>query len=426
MKSLDTVVLVGAQYGDEGKGKIVDILSQNADMVVRPQGGNNAGHTIVKDDKTYKLHLIPSGILYPNCQCIIGCGTVINPKAILQEMQSLQDLGISLDQLKIDCRAHVTMPYHIIQDGLHEQSLVNNIGTTKKGIGPTYMDKSNRIGLRMCDLVDTDTFAKKIRQIIDFKNKYIGRLYDSSEKIDADQVIQEYTEYGKQLRQYVIDTTIPLYQSIKQGKRVLFEGAQGTLLDIDIGTYPYVTSSHPVAGGACVGAGIGPTLISQVIGVAKAYTTRVGSGPFVTELHDDIGRHIQTIGCEIGTTTGRTRRVGWLDCIILRYAVRVNGCTSIAINKLDTLTGIKTLKIATSYRYKDRELTEFVADVRDLSDCTPVYIEMPGWEQDISQCKSFEQLPKQAQDYINMIQKLIDCPISMIGVGPDREQNIYR
>ncbi|MCL1945193.1 MAG: adenylosuccinate synthase [Firmicutes bacterium] len=426
MKNYNTTIIVGAQWGDEGKGKIADILASDADMVVRAQGGNNAGHTLVKEGKTYKLHLIPSGILYPKCTCIIGCGTVIDPKGLLQEMAELEAQGISISNLFVDNRAHITLPYHILQDKLSEQALgKSSIGTTQKGIGPTYSDKIERSGIRMSDFIQPSVFKEKLTNQLTKKNKLLQKIYDAP-SLNFEQIFQEYNEYAKVLKPIVVDTTIMIYQAIMQGKNVLFEGAQGTLLDLDIGTYPYVTSSHPTSSGACVGSGIGPTLISNVIGIAKAYTTRVGNGPFATELDDATGKFIQTNGQEYGTTTGRPRRVGWLDTLILKYACRINGCTSLAINKLDTLTGITPLKIATSYNCDGKILDEFVSDISQLQNYTPNYIEIDGWTQDISNCTKFEDLPKQAQNYITTIEKLVNCPISMIGVGPSRQQSFKR
>ncbi|MDR3021629.1 MAG: adenylosuccinate synthase [Clostridiales bacterium] len=425
MSKYNTTVLVGAQWGDEGKGKIADILAENADMIVRAQGGNNAGHTIIANGKTFKLHLVPSGILYPNCDCIIGMGTVIDPKALTEEIKALVKLGLNLSRLKIDLRAHVILPYHIEQDILSETALNNlKIGTTKKGIGPAYMDKTKRSGIRMCDIIDPLTFKQKLEQTWEYKNKYLTQMYDGT-KLDFTKTLNEYREYAQFLKPYAIDTTILLYKTIVSGKSVIFEGAQGTLLDLDVGTYPFVTSSHPVAGGACVGSGIGPTFINSVLGIAKAYTTRVGAGPFITELDDDLGRHIQEVGQEIGTTTGRSRRCGWLDAVILRFAARVNGLTSLAINKLDTLTNIPVLKIATSYNFKNQVIDDFVADVNQLQHCTPIYRDFEGWTQDIRQCKSFKELPKNAKLYLQAIQELTQCPISMVGVGPSREQCFY-
>ncbi|MCI8434938.1 MAG: adenylosuccinate synthase [Clostridia bacterium] len=418
-----TLALVGAQWGDEGKGKIIDILSEQADMVVRAQGGNNAGHTVVADGVTYKLHLVPSGILYPNTDCVIGNGTVVDPKVLLEELDDLQAKGVDCSRLKIDARAHVILPYHIVLDGLSENARGNaDIGTTKKGIGPCYMDKAERIGIRMCDLIEPRVFAEKLKNNVEIKNNIITKLY-GGEPVDYREILDSYNSYAKRLKPYVTDTSVLIYQAIKQNKNVLFEGAQGALLDLDVGTYPYVTSSHPVTGGFCVGAGVGPTLIKDCLGIAKSYTTRVGKGPFPTELDDEIGRRIREVGAEYGTTTGRARRCGWLDAVILRFAVRVNGLTGIALNKLDTLSGLKKIKLCVAYEKNGAILKDFPSDIAELADCRPVYIELDGWDEDISQARSIADLPENARKYLAAIESEIDCKIKMVGVGPDRDQN---
>lgn len=418
-----TLALVGAQWGDEGKGKIIDILSEQADMVVRAQGGNNAGHTVVADGVTYKLHLVPSGILYPNTDCVIGNGTVVDPKVLLEELDDLQAKGVDCSRLKIDARAHVILPYHIVLDGLSENARGNaDIGTTKKGIGPCYMDKAERIGIRMCDLIEPRVFAEKLKNNVEIKNNIITKLY-GGEPVDYREILDSYNSYAKRLKPYVTDTSVLIYQAIKQNKNVLFEGAQGALLDLDVGTYPYVTSSHPVTGGFCVGAGVGPTLIKDCLGIAKSYTTRVGKGPFPTELDDEIGRRIREVGAEYGTTTGRARRCGWLDAVILRFAVRVNGLTGIALNKLDTLSGLKKIKLCVAYEKNGAILKDFPSDIAELADCRPVYIELDGWDEDITQARSIADLPENARKYLAAIESEIDCKIKMVGVGPDRDQN---
>ncbi|MDR2202111.1 MAG: adenylosuccinate synthase [Clostridiales bacterium] len=420
---MKTIALVGAQWGDEGKGKIIDILSETADMVVRAQGGNNAGHTVVVGDETYKLHLIPSGILYKGTVCVIGNGTVVDPKVLLAEMDALKSRGVSPESLKIDARAHVILPYHLVIDELGEDARGKaDIGTTKKGIGPCYMDKAERIGIRLVDLIDRKTFAEKLKRNTAIKNRIIEKIY-GGKGVNYESVLAEYNAYAERLAPFVTDASVLVYEAVKSGKKVLFEGAQGALLDLDVGTYPYVTSSHPVAGGFCVGAGIGPTLIKEVLGVAKAYTTRVGKGPFPTELNDATGQRIREVGQEYGTTTGRPRRCGWLDAVILRFAVRVNGLTGIALNKLDTLSGIEKLKICTAYK-KDGELVrDFPADISELERCEPVYTELDGFNGDISGAKSLADLPPAAQNYIKTIESQIDCPVLMIGVGPRRDQS---
>ena len=423
---MPTKVVVGTQWGDEGKGKTIDILAAAASVVVRTQGGNNAGHTIEADGETYKLQLMPSGILNPSTLCIIGNGVVVDPKVLLSEIDNMNKRGISTDNLKIDARAHVIMPYHILLDGLSEAARgKSDIGTTKKGIGPAYMDKAERSGIRMCDFVNREKFEAKVRENLVIKNKIIELVY-GGKPLDADEVIKEYNGYADRLRKYVTDTTPILYKKVKEGAEVLFEGAQGTLLDIDVGTYPFVTSSHPVSGGVCIGSGIGPTMIDECIGIAKGYTTRVGNGPFPTELEDEVGEAIRDKGHEFGTVTGRARRCGWFDAVIVRYAVRVNGLTSLVLNKIDPLGGLDKLKICVAYR-KNGELTyDFPPTLEELALCEPVYEEMDGWSEDISDIREFDKLPAACRNYIKRIEELCDVKIATIGVGPDREQNIVR
>ncbi len=420
-------IVVGTQWGDEGKGKIIDIIASRADVVVRSQGGNNAGHTVVNDGQTYKLHLIPSGILYKNTACLIGAGVVLDPKDFLSEIDDLSSRGISFDNLKIDPRAHVVMPWHITLDGLSEKFRGDSdIGTTKRGIGPCYMDKYERCGIRVYDLVHPEVFAEKVRMTGKLKNKIITEVY-GGEPHDIEAIIKEYTEYGKRLAKYVDDVSVIVYEAAKANKTIMFEGAQATLLDIDFGTYPYVTSSHPLSAGVCVGTGVGPMIISNIIGVAKAYTTRVGKGPFPTELNDEIGETIRNKGGEFGTTTGRPRRTGWFDAVIVRHSVRVNGLSSLAINKLDTLGGIGDLKVCVAYKKPDGTVIEnFPAALEELADCVPVYETLKGFDDDISSCRSFDELPEACKKYIERLEELCDCHISMVGVGPDREQIIER
>lgn len=420
-------IVVGTQWGDEGKGKIIDIIASRADVVVRSQGGNNAGHTVVNDGQTYKLHLIPSGILYKNTLCLIGAGVVLDPKDLLSEIDNLSPRGVSFDNLKIDPRAHVVMPWHITLDGLSEKFRGNSdIGTTKRGIGPCYMDKYERCGIRVYDLVHPEVFAEKVRMTGKLKNKIITEVY-GGEPHNIEAIIKEYTEYGKRLAKYVDDVSVIVYEAAKANKTIMFEGAQATLLDIDFGTYPYVTSSHPLSAGVCVGTGVGPMIISNIIGVAKAYTTRVGKGPFPTELNDEIGEAIRNKGGEFGTTTGRPRRTGWFDAVIVRHSVRVNGLSSLAINKLDTLGGIGDLKVCVAYKKPDGTVIEnFPATLEELADCVPVYETLKGFDDDISSCRSFDELPEACKKYIERLEELCDCHISMVGVGPDREQIIER
>lgn len=423
---MSTKIVVGTQWGDEGKGKTIDILAAEADVVVRTQGGNNAGHTISAKGEVYKLQLMPSGILNPETLCIIGSGVVVDPKVLLSEIDNMESKGISTENLKIDARAHVIMPYHIVLDGLSEKARgKSDIGTTKKGIGPCYMDKAERSGIRMCDFVDGDRFKEKVRENLEIKNKIITLVY-GGEAVDAEAVISEYSEYAKRLEKYVTDTTPILYNEVKSGKNVLFEGAQGTLLDIDMGTYPFVTSSHPVSGGVCTGSGIGPAMIDECIGIAKGYTTRVGNGPFPTELNDSVGEEIRKKGFEFGTNTGRPRRCGWFDAVIVRYAVRTNSLTSLVLNKIDPLGGLGKLKICVAYK-KNGELTyDFPPTLEELAVCEPVYEEMDGWSEDISDIRDFDKLPENCKKYINRIEELCGVKISTIGVGPDREQNIVK
>ena len=420
-------IVVGTQWGDEGKGKIIDIIASRADVVVRSQGGNNAGHTVVNDGQTYKLHLIPSGILYKNTACLIGAGVVLDPKDFLSEIDDLSSRGISFDNLKIDPRAHVVMPWHITLDGLSEKFRGNSdIGTTKRGIGPCYMDKYERCGIRVYDLVHPEVFAEKVRMTGKLKNKIITEVY-GGEPHDIEAIIKEYTEYGKRLAKYVDDVSVIVYEAAKANKTIMFEGAQATLLDIDFGTYPCVTSSLPLSAGVCVGTGVGPMIISNIIGVAKAYTTRVGKGPFPTELNDEIGETIRNKGGEFGTTTGRPRRTGWFDAVIVRHSVRVNGLSSLAINKLDTLGGIGDLKVCVAYKKPDGTVIEnFPAALEELADCVPVYETLKGFDDDVSSCRSFDELPEACKKYIERLEELCDCHISMVGVGPDREQIIER
>ncbi len=420
-------VIVGSQWGDEGKGKIIDIMASRADVVVRSTGGNNAGHTVVNNGEVYKLHLIPSGILYPNTLCLIGAGVVLDPKDFISELDSLESRGISTANLKIDPRAHVVMPWHIALDGLSEQFRGNSdIGTTKRGIGPTYMDKYERCGLRMCDLIKPEIFTEKAKATGALKNAIITKVY-GGEGFDLDAVIAEYIEYGKRLAPYIADVSVLTYEANKAGKNIMFEGAQATLLDIDYGTYPYVTSSHPVSSGMCAGVGVGPKMVQNIIGVAKAYTTRVGKGPFPTELDDETGDMIRNKGGEFGTTTGRPRRTGWFDAVIVRHSVRVNGLDGLAINKLDTLSGIPVLKMCVGYEKPDGTiLKDFPASLEELSDCKPVYEEFEGFNEDISGLTEYDQLPENCKKYIARLEEVCECRVAMVGNGPDRTQILER
>ena len=428
---MTSVVVVGTQWGDEGKGKITDFLSQDAEVVARYQGGNNAGHTIKFDDTTYKLHLIPSGIFFKEKTSVLGNGMVIDPKALVEELSYLHERDVTTDQLRISNRAHVILPYHITQDILEEeQKGALKIGTTKKGIGPCYMDKAARTGIRMADLLDKDVFKEKLTQNLAAKNRLFTKMFDA-EPLNFDDIFEVYYNYGQQVKQYVVDTAVVLNDAIDHGRRVLFEGAQGVMLDIDQGTYPFVTSSNPVAGGVTIGSGVGPSKINRVVGVSKAYTTRVGDGPFPTELDDEIGEKIREVGKEYGTTTGRARRVGWFDSVVVRHARRVSGITDLSLNSLDVLTGIDELKICVAYRYQGELIKEFPASLKVLAECEPVYETLPGWTEDITGVRSLDDLPANARHYLERLSQLSEIPLSIFSVGPDRTQtnivqNVYR
>lgn len=424
---MSTVVVVGSQWGDEGKGKITDFLAETAEVVARYQGGNNAGHTILINNVKYKLQMIPSGVFYKEKTCVIGNGMVINPQALIEEIQYIQSHGFSTDNLRISDRAHVIMPYHLVLDGLEEDSKGDNkIGTTRKGIGPCYMDKAARSGIRMADLLEAEVFETKLRRLVSEKNRVIEQMY-GAQGLDADSILKEYLEYAEVLRPYVMDTSVVLNDAIDQGKRVLFEGAQGVMLDIDHGTYPFVTSSNPTAGGVCIGSGVGPTKIQQIIGVAKAYTTRVGDGPFPTELYDETGDWIREKGFEYGTVTGRARRVGWFDSVVVRHARRVSGLTGLSLNSIDVLSGLETVKICTGYFYRGQWVEHYPASLKMLAECTAVYEELPGWSEDIGGVRSLDDLPENARHYVERVSQLTGVPISIFSVGRNREQtNLVR
>ena len=424
---MKTVAVVGSQWGDEGKGKVIDFLATQADVVVRGQGGNNAGHTLVVDGKKFALRLIPSGILNSNTINVIGNGIVFDPKGFFEEIEMLESNGISTKNIKISDRAHIVFPYHKELDGLAEEARGDNkIGTTKKGIGPCYMDKTERSGIRVCDLMDKEIFAKKLKLQVDAKNKLVTGVYGKEAMFDFDEIYNEFIVYAEKMRPYVEDTTVIVYDAIKANKKVLFEGAQGTLLDLDLGTYPFVTSSHPTSGGFAVGAGVGPNMIKDVVGIVKAYTTRVGEGPFVTELFDETGERIRTQGREFGTVTGRARRCGWFDAVIVKYAARVNGITSISFMLLDVLTGFDKIKICTAYKMGDKIINNFPASLEDLAKCEPVYEELDGWHEDITKVEKFEDLPENAKKYIARIEELIGVNVDLVSVGPNRTQTIIR
>jgi len=423
---MSTVVITGAQWGDEGKGKVIDFLASQSDVVVRGQGGNNAGHTVVVGDKKYALRLIPSGILNPEAINIIGNGVVLDPEGFLTEVEKLEKEGICTKNIRISDRTHLIFPYHKGLDDLAERSRGDNqIGTTKNGIGPCYMDKVERSGIRICDLMDEEVFREKLSHQLKRKNNVIEKIY-GGQAFDEDEMIETYLAYAEKLRPYVEDTTVRLYDSVKAGKKVLFEGAQGTLLDIDFGTYPFVTSSHPISGGFAVGTGIGPNMIEEVLGIAKAYTTRVGKGPFVTEQDNETGDSIRKAGNEFGTVTGRPRRCGWFDAVMVKYSARINGMTSIALMLLDVLTGIDELKICTGYEIRGEKVEHFPASLKDLDDAEPVYETFQGWKEDITGAQSFDDLPENAKKYVDRIEELVEVPVKIVSIGPKRSQTIVR
>jgi len=422
---MSNVVVIGAQWGDEGKGKVVDVLAEKARFVVRFQGGNNAGHTMVVDGKSFISHLIPSGILHPDKICLIGNGVVVDPGVLIQEIEHLRERGISVGphNLLISENAHLIMPYHKrIDHGRERLKGDKKIGTTGRGIGPCYEDKVTRQGIRFCDLIDSETLKEKVSLIIGEKNFYLKEFL-KSETVDEAAVLDEYLPYAETLQPHVTNVSVLINKAIKAGENILFEGAQGTHLDIDHGTYPYVTSSNTVAGNACCGAGIGPTQIHAVLGMVKAYTTRVGAGPFPTERQDETGDWLQERGVEFGATTGRRRRCGWLDTMLVRNAARINGLTGIAITKLDVLSGLNILKIATAYRYKNDILTQFPV-TKVLESCEPVYEELPGWSEDLTAVQHFDDLPENAKTYVKRIEALVETPVQMISVGPSRQQTM--
>ena len=422
--SLANVVVIGAQWGDEGKGKITDLLSRSADVVVRYQGGVNAGHTIVVDDQVLKLHLIPSGILYPDTVCLIGSGTVVDPKVMLGELDMLIANGIDISGLKLSSTAHVTMPYHrLLDEAMEKQRGDRKIGTTGRGIGPTYADKSQRSGIRVIDLLDEARLRDRLDGPLKEKNQLLQTIY-GVEPLDAEDVISEYLAYGKRLAPHVVDCTREIHQAARDRKNILFEGAQGTLLDLDHGTYPYVTSSNPISGGACIGAGVGPTLIDRVIGVAKAYTTRVGEGPFPTELEGSLNDHLCDRGGEFGTTTGRRRRCGWFDGVIGRYAVGVNGLDCLAITKLDVLDELDELQVCVAYDLDGERIEHFPSCAEEFARCTPIFVTLPGWQCSTAECRTLEDLPEKAMAYLRFLADLMEVPIAIVSLGAGRDQTI--
>jgi adenylosuccinate synthase len=424
---MPAILLIGAQWGDEGKGKVTDLLGGRVEYVVRYQGGNNAGHTVITPDgEKYALHLLPSGVLTPGCVPVIGNGVVVDPKVLLTEMDGLVERGVDVSGLLISADAHLIMPHHRALDRVVERYLGSaRIGTTGRGIGPAYGDKVGRVGIRMQDLLDPGIFRKKLELVLREKNQILVKVYNRK-AIDVDAVVEEYLAYAHRLRLYIADTRLVLARALERGATVLLEGAQATLLDVDHGTYPFVTSSNPTSGGACVGSGIPPTWISRVVGVIKAYTTRVGAGPLPTELFDDNGAHLLKVGVEYGTTTGRQRRCGWFDAVVGRYAVRVNGITDLVVTKLDVLSGLEKVPICVGYEVDGERVDEMPMTQTAFHHALPVYEQLDGWWEDISKARRFEELPANAQRYVERIEELCGARVSVLGVGPGREENVVR
>jgi adenylosuccinate synthase len=423
---MPATIVLGTQWGDEGKGRVTDAFAESADFVVRYQGGNNAGHTLIIGEERFALSLIPSGVMYPGCTPVIGSGCVIDPKVLLDEIDMLAGRGVDAGRLRISGNAHLIMPYHRKLDAVMERHLgKHNIGTTKKGIGPAYTDKYSRRGIRIQDLYDPKIFRDKVEAALEDTNKVLSRVYNQL-AMDPEKISDEYLAHADRLLPYVTDTSLELWEALAEGKQVLFEGAQGTLLDIDHGTYPFVTSSNPTAGGAPVGSGIGPKAIDRIVGVAKAYISRVGTGPFPTELNDEVGNTMVELGGEFGTVTGRRRRCGWLDLVALRYAVRVNSLTELFITKLDILSAFDTIKVATAYTSLGERYSEFPRQQRVLYNCTPIYDVLPGWKTDITGCRTESDLPKHAREYIQYIEEHAGVPVTFVSVGPERQQMLQR
>ena len=424
---MSTYVVVGLQYGDEGKGKITDVLSAKSDYVVRFQGGDNAGHTVYAGEEKFVLHLLPSGVLQCKGKCIIANGVVVNPKAFLKEIGQIEEKEMRTDHVFISRRAHVIMPYHILLDTYREEEAGGtHIGTTKKGIGPCYEDKIARIGIRMVDLLNPEVLEEKIRKNLKIKNSLFEKYFEKP-TLEFDEIYKEFLELGEKLKDRIVDTEVELNQAIHDGKNILFEGAQAAMLDIDFGTYPYVTSSSPTTGGVCTGAGVPPTSLQNLIGVAKAYTTRVGEGPFPTELDNELGEKIRQIGFEFGATTGRPRRTGWLDLVSLKHATMIYGINNLVITKLDVLSGIPTLKIATKYKTEDGKIIDyFTSSTTKLYNYEPIYEELEGWTEDITKVRSYDELPQNAKKYIEFIENYLGINVYLVSVGPERSQNIIR
>jgi adenylosuccinate synthase len=423
---MPVIAVVGAQWGDEGKGKVVDMLAQQARMVVRFSGGDNAGHSVINPHGSFKLHLIPSGIFNSGVACIIGNGVVINPKVVIGEMDDLNERGVTTDNLFISDRAHLIMPYHLLLDGLEEEARGGKaIGTTRKGVGPAFTDKAARLGIRAGDLLDKESLRERLSSLIDYKNTILTKVY-GAKPLSLDKVYKEYCQYGERLAPHIRETTAMLDEAVNKGKLVILEGAQGALLDPDFGTYPYTTSSSPLASGACLGAGLGPTRLDRAVGVYKAYCTRVGGGPMPTELHDETAELIRERAHEYGTTTGRARRCGWLDAVAARFSSRVNGLTGAAITRLDILDILPSLKICIAYELDGKKIGYFPGNIAALARCKPVYEEMPGWQTDTTGISRFAELPVAARNYVLRVEELISCPVNLISVGPEREQTIEK
>ena len=421
---MSAVVITGTQWGDEGKGKIVDYMAQQADTVVRFQGGSNAGHTVSVKGEEYKLRLLPSGILYKGTHCIVGNGVVVDPKVMLEEMDAMEARGIDVGGIRLSNRAHVVLPYHCIMDGVGDEARgKNKIGTTKRGIGPCYMDRDNRIGIRVCDLMDKEEFAKRLKENLAIKNNELEKLYNHP-ALDYEEILKEYEGYADRLRPYVCDTIALLNDELAAGRKVLFEGAQATMLDIDYGTYPYVTASHPISGGVAVGAGVAPKKIDKVIGVVKAYCTRVGEGPFPTEQLNATGDQLREAGHEYGTVTGRPRRTGWLDACVVRYAGMLSGIDYMAITRLDIFDGFDEIKMCTGYKYKGKIINEIPASLKVLAEVEPVYETFPGWKQDISGIREYAQLPEKTRQYLERMAEVTGIGLGIVSVGPNRDQTI--
>ena len=421
---MSVVAIVGGQWGDEGKGKIIDILAEKAKIVARFSGGDNAGHTVVNPQGEFRLHLIPSGIFYPKVTCIIGNGVAINPAVLLQEIEDLSNHGVDTNSLFVSDRAHLIMPYHTLLDALEEERRsMKALGTTRRGIGPAFSDKVARLGIRAGDLLNKNAFRNRLITALDFKNIILTKVYQAS-PLALEEIYNQYCHYGEQIAPYIQETSSMIYKAITKGESVLLEGAQGALLDPDFGTYPYVTSSSPLAGAGCVGVGLGPRVIDRVAGVFKAYNTRVGAGPMPTELEDETGNFIREKAHEYGATTGRSRRCGWFDAVAGRFSVQINGLTDIALTHLDIYDGFSQIKICTAYKFDDEVLTSFPSDADILEKCQPIYEEVDGWEESISGIRNFNKLPTEARNYVSRLEDLLSCPISLVSVGPDRRQII--